>query len=136
MGVIFDTSILIALEREDLDPQHLIEGQEDEVFGLSVITASELLHGVHRADTSKRRLKRSAYVERVLEDFTIFPFDLAGSRIYAELWATLQKKGKRIGAHDLMIAATAISKGFSVATFDLRDFGKIDGLPLHHFGPK
>ena len=128
--------MLIALEREDLDPQHLIEGQEDEVFGLSVITASELLHGVHRADTSKRRLKRSAYVERILEDFPIFPFDLTASRVYAELWATLQIKGKRIGAHDLIIAATAISKGFSVATFDLRDFGKIDGLSLHHFGPK
>lgn len=94
MGVIFDTSMLIALEREDLDPQHLIEGQEDEVFGLSVITASELLHGVHRADTSKRRLKRSAYVERILEDFTIFPFDLAVSRIYAELWQLFRKQGK------------------------------------------
>lgn len=57
------------------------------------------------------------------------------ANVYAELWATLQKTGKRIGAHDLMVAATAISKGFSVATFDLRDFGKIDGLPLQHFGP-
>ncbi len=134
MGVVFDISILIALEREDLDPQRLIEGQEDEVFGLSVITSSELLHGVQRADTSKRWLKRSAYVERILEEFSIFPFDLAASRVYAGLWATLQKKRGKIGDHDLMIAATAISKGFSVATFELRDFGKIDGLTLQHFG--
>ena len=134
MGVVFDISILIALEREDLDPQRLIKGQEDEVFGLSVITASELLHGVQRADTSKRWLKRNAYVERILEEFSIFPFDLAASRVYAGLWATLQKKRGKIGDHDLMIGATAISKGFSVATFELRDFGKIDGLTLQHFG--
>ncbi len=134
MGVIFDTSVLIALERGALDTDRLIQGREQESFGISVISAAELLHGVHRADTQKRRMRRASYVEKVLESFALYPFDLAAARIYAELWATLQKKGVQVGAHDLMIAATAISLGFSVATLDLRDYRKIEGLSLEPVG--
>ena len=134
MGVIFDTSVLIALERGELDPDRLVQGREQEPFGISVISAAELLHGVHRADTQKRRIKRSSYVEKVLELYAIYPFELGAARIYAEVWATLQRKGVRIGAHDLMIAATAISLGWTVATLDLRDYRKIDGLMLETVG--
>jgi tRNA(fMet)-specific endonuclease VapC len=134
VGVIFDTSVLIALERGALDTDRLIQGREQEPFGISVISAAELLHGVHRADTQKRRMRRASYVEKVLDSFALHPFDLAAARIYAELWATLQKKGVQIGAHDLMIAATAISLGFSVATLDLRDYRKIEGLSLEPVG--
>jgi len=134
VGVIFDTSVLIALERGNLDVDRLIHGREQEPFGISVVSAAELLHGVHRADTQKRRMRRASYVEKVLDSFALHPFDLAAARIYAELWATLQKKGVQIGAHDLMIAATAISLGFSVATLDLRDYRKIEGLSLEPVG--
>ena len=134
MGVIFDTSVLIALERGELDPDRLVQGREQEPFGISVISAAELLHGVHRADTQKRRIKRSSYVEKVLEHYAIYPFELGAARIYAEVWTTLQRKGVRIGAHDLMIAATAISLGWTVATLDLRDYRKIEGLMLETVG--
>jgi tRNA(fMet)-specific endonuclease VapC len=48
MGVIFDTSAIIGIERgrESLDA--LITGREEESSGISVITAAELLHGVER----------------------------------------------------------------------------------------
>lgn len=100
------------------------------VFGISAITVSELLHGVHRADSEERRLKREAYVEKVIEMFPIYPFDLNTSRIYARIWANLASKGVRIGAHDLIIASTAISLGFSVAASNIRDYKKIGGLKL------
>lgn len=136
MGVILDTSVLIAVEKDRLDIDALISNREDEPFGLSVITVSELLHGVHRAESRKRRLKRQAYVEKVLDLFPIYPFELHAARIYAELWANLMKKGIPIGAHDLIISATAISLGFEVATFDLRDFKKINGLTVQRFSSK
>ena len=133
MGVIFDTSVLIAIERSSLNTDRLIEGSEDEPFGISVITVSELLHGVHRADSEKRRLKRESYVEKIIENFPIYPFDLSVARIYARVWANLAKKGINIGAHDLIIAATAISLGFSVITSDMRDYGKITGVKVEQF---
>ncbi len=134
MGVIFDTSVLIAIERSSLNIESLIEGRETEPFGISAITVSELLHGVHRADSEKRRLKRDAYVEKVIETFPIYPFDLSAARIYAKIWANLVKRGISIGAHDLIIASTAISLGFSVFTSDMRDYGKIKGLTFEKFG--
>ena len=130
MGVIFDTSVLIEAERGRFDTGGFIAGKEKEPFGLSAISVAELLHGVYRADTEKRRLKRSAFVEKVIELFPIYPFDENAARIYARLWSQLLQKGQNIGAHDLMISATAISLGFSVATFNVRHFSKIEGLDL------
>ncbi len=130
MGVILDTSVLIEAERREFEIDKFTENRGDEIFGLSVITAAELLHGVHRADSTKRRLKRSAYVEKVIELFPVYVFDISTARIYSELWSDLSSKGIQIGAHDLIIGSTAISLGFSVATFNLRHFERIEGLKV------
>ncbi len=133
MGVIFDTSVLVALERGSHGLEQLAGGRENEPFGISVVTVSELLHGVHRADTEKRRLKRSAFVEKIIQTFPLYSFDLGAARIYAKVWANLAKKGAVIGAHDLMIASTAIALGYSVVTSDMRDYGKIKEVSVEKF---
>ncbi len=133
MGVIFDTGVLIAIERGSLNIEELIKRREEEPFGISAITVSELLHGVHRADSENRRLKREAFVEKIIETFPIYPFDLSAARIYARIWANLAKKGISVGAHDLIIASTAISLGFSVITSDIRDYGRVKGLKVEQF---
>ncbi len=130
MGVIFDRSFLVEGERRELDVSRFAERREEEVFGISTITAAELLHGVHRADTIKRRLKRSAYVEKIIELFPLYNFEISAARIYAELWSDLSRKGLQIGAHDLIIGSTALSLGFSVATYNIRHFEKIEGLKI------
>jgi len=133
MGIVFDTTVLIAIERSPHQIEKVISGRENEPFGISVITAFELLHGVHRANSEKRRLKREAFVEKVIEIFPIYPFDLGAARIYARIWANLAQKGIVIGAHDLMIASTCISLGFSVLTSNIRDYEKIEGLTVERF---
>lgn len=130
MGVILDTSVLIEAERRESEIQQFAESREEEVFGLSVISVAELLHGVHRADSTTRRLKRSAYVEKVIELFPIYNFEISIARIYAELWSDLSKRGFQIGAHDLIIGSTAFSLGFSVATYNKRHFERIEGLKI------
>jgi tRNA(fMet)-specific endonuclease VapC len=130
MGLILDTSILIEAERRKFDIDKLIENREEEAFGVSVISVAELLHGVHRANSTRRRLKRSAYVEKVIELFPIYAFEIPIARIYAELWSDLSKRGSQIGAHDLIIGSTALSLGFSVATYNKRHLDKIEGLKI------
>lgn len=130
MGIIFDSTEIISLERNRTTIDELIAGREDEPFGISVVTVAELLNGVERADTESRRLKRQAFVEKVIELFPVFPFDTSIARIYARIWASLVHKGYTIGAHDLMIAATAISLDYIVVTANRRDFGKIEGVRL------
>lgn len=130
MGIIFDSSEIIALERKRDNIKDIIDGREEEAFGISVITVAELLHGVERADSDARKVRRQAFVEKVIELFPVYPFGISEARIYARLWASLAKKGLTIGAHDLIIAATAISLDFSVMTSNLRDFEKIEGLRI------
>jgi predicted nucleic acid-binding protein len=130
MGVIFDSTEIIALERSRTTVQSLVAGREEEPFGISVVTVAELLHGVERADTEARRLKRQAFVEKAIELFPVFPFDLSVARIYGRIWATLARKGQSVGAHDLIIAATAISLDYVVVTGNRRDFEKVEGLRL------
>jgi len=130
MGIIFDSTEIIAVERNRAAIDELIAGREDEPFGISVVTIAELLHGVERADTETRRLRRQAFVEKVIELFPVFNFDTAVARIYAHLWASLLRKGFTVGAHDLIIAATAISLDYTVVTANRRDYEKIEGLRL------
>ena len=130
MGVILDTSVLIAAERGIFEVDAFVANREEEPFGLSVITVAELLHGVYRADSRARRIRRNAFVQKVIDLFPALPFDTAAARVYAQIWADLQKRGKMIGAHDLMIGSTAISLGFNLVTFSTRDFEKIPGLKV------
>ena len=133
MGIIFDTSILIGLERTSSGLEKLVKSRESEPFGISLISASELLHAVHRADSEPRRGQRESFVEKILEIFPIYPFDLNASRVYARLWAQFIKKGIVVGTHDLMIASTCLSLGFSVLTAEIRDYRKIEGLRIEEF---
>jgi len=130
MGVILDTSVLIEAERRESAIDKFTENRGEETFGLSVISVAELLHGVHRADSKRRRLKRSAYVEKVIELFPVYAFEISMARIYAELWSDLSKRGIQIRAHDLIIGSTALSLGFSVATYNKRHFDRIEELKI------
>ena len=130
MGVILDSSEIITLERSRGIVENLVAGREDEPFGISVVTVAELLHGVERADTEARRIRRQAFVEKVIEMIPVFPFDIGVARIYARIWASLVQRGFTVGSHDLIIAATAISLDYTVITANRRDFEKIEGLRL------
>jgi len=130
MGIIFDTSEIITLERNRQKIEEIIHGREDDFFGISVITVAELLHGVERADTETRKINRQAFVEKVIDFFPIYNLDVTIARIYARIWASLAQKNLTVGAHDLIIAATAISLNYTVITSNLRDYKKIEGLKV------
>lgn len=128
MGLIIDTSLFIAGERGRFDMpgflRHTIGGQP----AIAAVTASELLHGVERADDAARRSRRSHHVEQLLASCVILPFNLAAARIHARLWAELESRGMMIGPHDMQIAATALAQGFDLATLNAREFQRIPRL--------
>lgn len=130
MAVLIDASILIEAERGRLDLEpHVARRQDDDSF-LSVITASELLHGVHRAAQPEQRARRSAFVEGILERFPLLPVDLATARAHARIWAELSAAGMLIGPHDLWLAATCIAHGLTVITANVREFERVPGLQV------
>lgn len=128
MGVLIDASVLIEHERGRANLERHITGREQEEFFLSVITASELLHGVHCATDPNVRARRSAFVEAVLERFPLLPVDLATARAHAQLWAGLMAEGRLIGPHDLWLAATCLAHGLTMVTTNVREFARVPGL--------
>ncbi len=130
MATLIDSSVLIAAERRQLDLDDLSTHYADEDVAISAITASELLHGLYRARTTAQRHRRQAFVEALLSSIPVIEFDLTVARVHASLWAELARHGTAVGERDLMIAATAIAKGYAVATRDERSFPKIPGLKV------
>jgi tRNA(fMet)-specific endonuclease VapC len=98
-----------------------------------VITVSELLHGVHRA-SGDRWARRRAFVEHVIAAFDPLPITRSVARVHAEVWADLTRRGEAVGAHDLWIAATALTHGLAVATGNTADFRRVTGLRV--LGPR
>jgi len=130
VAVLIDASILIEAERGRLDLEPHVARHRDEESFLSVITASELLHGVHRATRADVRAKRSAFVEGILERFPLLSVDLACARAHAQIWAELRQAGAMIGPHDLWLAATCLAHGLTMVTANLREFERVPGLAV------
>ncbi len=131
MGVIIDTSIFIRAERNNQSLFTMISNlpADDDVY-ISVATVSELLVGVHRANSEDRRIRRSAFVENILSSFIPLEMTTPIARIQATIVVDLISRGQIIRVQDMWIAATAIHYGFSVLTYDLSDFSRIQGLNI------
>lgn len=129
MGLIIDTGVLIRLEK---DPAYVDLPTYSAKYGdayISAATCSELLVGVHLANTEERRLRRSAFVEGLFTLFRPLPFDLEVARVHAQLIAALPKN-VTLGALDLIIGATAIRQGFAVLTTNANDFRRMPGCQV------
>ena len=90
MGLILDTNVFIQVERSH-KALSLSQWQAYGKVFISAITASELLVGIHHAASEPIRLRRSRFVESILQQFPILDFNLEIARVHAELFATLNK---------------------------------------------
>jgi len=124
MAVLIDTSVFVAVERRRFALRDLIRPEER--YFISVVTAAELLHGVHRA-TGRRAQTRSAFVEGLLSGFGALGLDLTVARAYARVSAELARRGRPVDANDLWIGATAIAHDLEMLALD-GDFGRIPGV--------
>jgi predicted nucleic acid-binding protein len=126
VGTLIDTSAIIAAERGLLDLA-AVRAEEDDDVAVSAITAAELLHGVERL-RGARRARAERFVGALLDAIPVVDFDLAIARVHAVLSADLAERGTPVGAHDLIIAATAVALDYGVATRDRKSFPRIEGL--------
>jgi tRNA(fMet)-specific endonuclease VapC len=140
VGTLLDTTVFIDLERAVrrlpsatamAEVSQRLERQlgPAEDVAIAAITASELLHGVHRA-SAEHQGRREAFVEAVLAAFPPVPFGLLAARAHARIWAELAAGGQDVGAHDRLVAATAITAGWRVGTANTRHFERIEGLEI------
>ena len=136
MGLVIDTSALIAIERRAAHTPSadawtvLLQGLASEPAVLPAIVLAELLVGVSMADTAKRAAARRARVDALVAHVPIVDFDAAIAEEWARLFAALSRDGRLIPANDLAVAATAkrLDYGVLVGPSDERHFTTVEDL--------
>jgi tRNA(fMet)-specific endonuclease VapC len=132
MGMMIDTNVFIHFEKSGKPIDFSSWGSSERVY-MSVVNVSELLMGIHRADTNERRQRHAVFVEAVISGVGVMDFTVAVARVHTEVHADLSKKGQIIGAHDLIIAATARCHDLSLLTENVQEFSRVPGLRVIPF---
>jgi predicted nucleic acid-binding protein len=132
MGLILDSSIVIAAERRGDTPLQLLHWLAssfgDQQVALSAIALTEIVHAIYRAPNLELRSRREAFIEDLLTDLEIVPYTSATARLAGKLDGEQRALGITIPSMDLLIGATAIEIDYSLVTVNLRHFQLIPGL--------
>ena len=113
--LIIDTGVLIASKRGRAGLMDIID--EDDDLVIAAVTVAELRTGIELA-TESHRADRAEFLVKVLETLPVENYDLAAAEAHGRLLAHVHRTGTKRGAHDLMIAATAVATKRTVLTTD------------------
>lgn len=127
---LLDTNIVIyVIKRRPIDVLSTFNLHATRM-AISVITLSELMHGVEKSSQPEKNL-------RVVEDFCsrldVLDYTPKAAQHYGAIRAQLEKIGQPIGVNDLHIAAHARSEGLIMVTNNEREFNKVPGLQLENW---
>ena len=120
--LILDTSVLVRAERGDA-----AQVAADDDVAIAAVTVAELEVGVELG-RGRHKPARRQFVDDLVAGVEVIPYDLHVARVHARLLAAVRREGKPRGAHDLIIAATAVATGRSVVTADPRGFTGLPGV--------
>jgi tRNA(fMet)-specific endonuclease VapC len=123
--------VLIDAERSTLDLDALIA--DDDEPAIAAITVAELGVGVEVA-TGRRKKVRKAFLDDVVATLPIIDYDLDVARAHTKLLVAVRAAGRPRGAHDLLIAATAIASSRVVVTSDRPGFDDLPGVAVRRLG--
>jgi tRNA(fMet)-specific endonuclease VapC len=111
--LILDAGVLIKAERSGA---RSVFAEDDDVC-VAAITAAELHLGVELAD-EQRRERRQTFVDAILAVVPVEDYTADTARVHARLLAHARRRGNSRGAHDMIIAATAVVTARTVVTTD------------------
>jgi tRNA(fMet)-specific endonuclease VapC len=97
---------------------------------ISVITYGELVYG---AEKSQKISQNLAKVHRIREIFPVIELSCSIMDTFGSLKAELGRNGEVVDDFDLIIAATAITMGYSVVSNNEKHFSKIHDLSLENW---
>lgn len=125
MRYLLDTNIVSDLVRNPQGriTQHIRKVGEAQV-STSIIVAAELRYGAAK----KGSPRLTAQLEAVLGALEVLPFEAPADATYGMLRMRLEQAGTPIGANDLLIAAQALSLGYTMITDNEREFGYVPDL--------
>lgn len=132
MGIVIDTSALVAVERKPTDLSATLSLHGAETVVLPVIAWAELLSGVRLAKDPVIVARRRAFLEQIRLNIALVPFDDLVAEHYADIFAECLKTGTPIPQNDIAVAATARHLRYSllVGSKDENHFRNVKGLDV------
>ncbi|MDH2903121.1 MAG: PIN domain-containing protein [Actinomycetota bacterium] len=125
--LILDTTFLIDAERSKINLDDVIGDQDD--VAIAAITVAELLVGVAVAK-GRTKQTRQSLVDEVVASIPVLDYDLTVARTHADLLAAVRRHGRPRGAHDLIIAATALAANRILVSADSTAFVDLPGVAV------
>lgn len=123
---LLDTNICIYFLKGQFDLYKRIEKVGVDNCYISEITIAELKYGVEK---STQKEQNRAILDKFHEKFTILPIFTALD-VYAKEKARLKAKGKILDDFDLLIGSTAIANSLILATKNVTDFDRLNGIQI------
>lgn len=138
MGLILDSSIVIAAERlRETAAQffrHVERTTGEQQVAISSIGLTEIIHGAYRTSVSEMQAKRLAFIQDLLAGLEVAPYTRSTAFLAGRLDGEQRSNGITIPSMDLLIGATALEIGYSIATINVRHFRLIPGLSIIDVG--
>jgi predicted nucleic acid-binding protein len=130
VGLVIDTSALVAVEREQVAWDTMLAEIGQEIVVLPAIVYGELMVGVRLAESATRASSRRAKIAGLVARVPIVDFGREVAERWADLFASLSRQGQLIPTNDLAIAATALQLDFGVlvGARDEAHFRRVPGL--------
>ena len=119
--ILLDTNVLSELIRPEPDSAvtEWLDSLDAATVATTAITAAELLYGVARLPTGRRKERLGEAIGELIEedlDGRVEPFDAAAAGHYADLLSDRERAGAPISAADAQIAAICRKLGATLAT--------------------
>jgi tRNA(fMet)-specific endonuclease VapC len=97
--------------------------------GVPAVVIYELLYGLQRLAGEAAQPRRDA-LKKLVQPMQSLAFDAACAEQAAGIRRTLEQQGITIGAHDVLIAATALHHRAPLVTRNVREFSRVPGLQV------
>ena len=137
MGLILDSSVLIASERKGQNARQALAEialrAAGEDVAVSVVTLIELAHGVARANTPQRKATRRQFLDELIAAVPVHPVTVPVALRAGQIYGENSAEGVRVALSDLLIGVTALELGYRVATANVRHFQMVPGLGIVSF---
>ena len=134
MGLILDSSVLIATERQGRNARQALAeiaaSAAGEDVAVSVVTLIELAHGVARANTPQRMASRRQFLNELITALPVHPVTVPVALRAGQIDGENTAQGVRVSLSDLLIGVTALELGYRVATANVRHFQLVPGLGI------
>lgn len=125
--LIFDTGILVAVDRGTLDLPSVLDDADN--VALPAVVIAEFLTGVAAQTNPARQASARSFLTQLRDIAPVIDYDYAVAEHHAELLTHVREQGRPRGAHDLIVAATARATGRTVLSTDKNArFGELPGV--------